>query len=389
MLIFQIYSFEPFPNRGLQLFKFKPMSTQKSLVIAQPCHENWGKMTPTEKGRFCDSCTKEVVDFRSKKKEDVIEYLENYRGEGQTCGQFHPAQIDEVGKNYIHSSFFKRAGISFLAFLGFFSFKEAKGQQKMGKVAIKGDVSYKEWDESKQKMEVTIFGSVRTLTGDKISGAEISLQYEGKQLAIAKTIANGSFTVKLQVDKSMKAITLYTKADGYEIKSNVIPNPQKERIKVDVIMESEIMVLGQIAIRIDTIQPIEEEKTVDTLKTCGETYTEDSTSSITEKVETIPVTENTPEDSTEILPKIELYADQKWLKVYPNPSSENATIEWKHDGDAWLEIFDLNGKKIWTASMKGTKTVFNTAHLSNGNYLVKITYKLSGITETAQLTVQH
>lgn len=364
------------------------MSAQKSLVIAQPCHENWGKMTPTEKGRFCSSCTKEVVDFRTKKKEDIIEYLENYQGEGQTCGQFHSSQIDEVGKNYIHTSFFKRTGISLLAFLGFFSFKEAKGQQKMGKVAIKGEVSYKEWNESKQKMEVTIFGTARTLAGDKIGGAEISFHHEGKQLAMTKTIANGSFTVKLQVDKNMKAISMHTKADGYEMKINVIPNPQKERIHVNVIMETELMVLGQIAIRVDTV-PTSEEEILDTVKTCTGTYTEDTASSSIEKIVPVPLPENIPVDSTVVLPKIEGYTDPKWLKVYPNPSSENATIEWKNEDEGWLEIFDLNGKKVWSTTMKSTKTIFNTAHLSNGNYLVKITAKTSGKTETAHLTVQH
>ena len=80
MLNMQIESFEPFQNLRLQPIKFKHMQMQKSLVIAKPCHENWGKMTPTEKGRLCSSCSKEVVDFREKKKEDILEYLEKYKG---------------------------------------------------------------------------------------------------------------------------------------------------------------------------------------------------------------------------------------------------------------------------------------------------------------------
>lgn len=372
------------------------MNTQKSLVIANPCHANWNKMTATEKGRFCASCTKEVVDFTNKKKEDIIEYLENYKGEGQTCGQFSASQIDKVGKNYINSSFFKRMGISFMALLGFFSFKEAKGQQKMGKVAIKGDVSYQDYNQSHHKTDVKIFGTVRTLSGEKISGAEIRFNHEGKQLAITKTIANGTFAIQLKVDKSMKIITMYTKADGYEMKINVIPEPQKERIKVDIIMESEIMVLGEIAIQVDTVKTDEIIKESiltqkDSVSGCQETYSPDSTEQNEEINEIIP--EN-PEnrngnDSTEISREIPLINDEKWLRVYPNPTAENATITWKNEEESLVEIFDMNQKLIWSTRMKGSKTVFNTSHLANGNYLVKITSKISGKSESAQLTVIH
>jgi hypothetical protein len=387
MLNIQIESFEPFQNLRLQTFKFIDMQTQKSLVIAKPCHENWGKMTPTEKGRFCSTCTKEVVDFREKKKEDIIEYLENYKGEGQTCGQFLPSQIDKVGTTYINSTIFKRIGVSFLALLGFFSFKEAKGQKpKMGKVAIKGDVSYNEYNEANQKVDVTIFGSVRTLNGEKIAGAEIKFNHEGKQLAITKTIANGTFAIQLKLNKSMKAITMYTKANGYEMKINVIPNPAKEKIRVDIIMETEMMVLGEIAIQIDTVK-------TDSVKTCTNVLETDSIVPIENSVnDSLDINKTqTPDnnDSTSINPKIDLINDKKWLSVYPNPTSDNAIIEWKNEDESTIEIFDLNGKLIWSAQIKGSRTVFNTSHLSAGNYLVKITSKITGKSESAQLSVYH
>lgn len=365
------------------------MNTQKSLVIASPCHANWNKMSPTEKGRFCASCTKEVVDFRNKTKEDIIEYLENYKGEGQTCGQFSSGQIDKVGKNYINSSVWKRIGISMMAFLGVFSLKDAKAQKpKMGKVAIKGDISYQDWNEQKQVMEVTLFGSVRTLDGQKIAGAEIKFNADGKPLAVTKTISNGTFAVQVKIDKSMKAITMYTHAIGYERKISIIPNPQKDRIKVDVIMESEIMVLGEIAIETDTVA------TEDTLTKCS-ILAEDTTHTNKENIEKIPDENTDPiipdeNNSDTLLPKLDLINEEKnRIRIYPNPSSNNAVIEWKDDSENSVEIYDLNGKRVWSTVVKGNKLIFNTANLANGNYLVKISSKHSGKTETAKLVVSH
>jgi hypothetical protein len=39
------------------------MSKKLQLQVPVPCHEDWDKMTDAEKGRFCSSCQKTVIDF--------------------------------------------------------------------------------------------------------------------------------------------------------------------------------------------------------------------------------------------------------------------------------------------------------------------------------------
>ena len=62
-----------------------------TISIPEPCHEDWNEMTPTEKGRFCDQCTKEVVDFTSQSDEQIIKHLEH---NDKLCGRFRASQLD-------------------------------------------------------------------------------------------------------------------------------------------------------------------------------------------------------------------------------------------------------------------------------------------------------
>jgi hypothetical protein len=51
------------------------MSSNLKIIIPKPCHENWSAMSPKEKGRFCGSCSKTVVDFTKKSPSEIKEYL--------------------------------------------------------------------------------------------------------------------------------------------------------------------------------------------------------------------------------------------------------------------------------------------------------------------------
>ncbi|MFT3979326.1 MAG: T9SS type A sorting domain-containing protein [Ferruginibacter sp.] len=63
------------------------------LSIPTPCHESWDKMTPKEKGRYCDSCAKIVVDFSAMTDAQLIQYFENLKTEN-VCGRVYPDQLN-------------------------------------------------------------------------------------------------------------------------------------------------------------------------------------------------------------------------------------------------------------------------------------------------------
>jgi len=64
-----------------------------SIHIAEPCSANWNQMTPLEKGRFCQSCEKEVHDLTHASEAQIIAA---YKQSGANmCGRFKTSQITQ------------------------------------------------------------------------------------------------------------------------------------------------------------------------------------------------------------------------------------------------------------------------------------------------------
>lgn len=74
--------------------------------IPEPCHEAWDKMTPTQQGKFCLSCEKEVVDFSQKSTHEIINYFQS-RGntKERLCGRFDIKHVEQPLKK---SKFYNR-----------------------------------------------------------------------------------------------------------------------------------------------------------------------------------------------------------------------------------------------------------------------------------------
>ncbi|HEV7782273.1 MAG TPA: carboxypeptidase-like regulatory domain-containing protein [Chitinophagaceae bacterium] len=69
------------------------MAKKIQLTIAEPCHENWDAMSPVDKGKFCGSCQKQVVDFSNMSDRQVAEFFKK-PSTGSVCGRFMTDQLD-------------------------------------------------------------------------------------------------------------------------------------------------------------------------------------------------------------------------------------------------------------------------------------------------------
>ena len=123
------------------------------LHIPEPCHENWNAMTPVQQGRFCQSCSKTVVDFSNMADQQIIDTLK--KAAGNTCGRFTENQLARPLVKDI-PLYLQPHKLFLAAFIpAFFSSVISTAQTKLtGKVAmnnkpvcstaIKGDTIYSE-----------------------------------------------------------------------------------------------------------------------------------------------------------------------------------------------------------------------------------------------------
>lgn len=111
------------------------MSKNIQLTIPKPCHENWDAMTPVEKGRFCGSCQKQVVDFSTMSDRQIAEFFKK-PSTGSVCGRFMSDQLDrdiELPKKRIP---WFRYFFSFALPASILSLKASSTKAQLGKIKV-------------------------------------------------------------------------------------------------------------------------------------------------------------------------------------------------------------------------------------------------------------
>lgn len=71
------------------------MKKYYSIAIPKPCHEDWNTMSQREKGKFCSSCSKTVIDFTNMKTNEIQDFIHKNKG-NRICGHFKQTQLDSI-----------------------------------------------------------------------------------------------------------------------------------------------------------------------------------------------------------------------------------------------------------------------------------------------------
>ena len=68
------------------------MAKYLNLQVPSSCHEDWNNMALEQRGRYCFSCQKSVVDFTQMTDQELILYFKSLNG--PTCGKFSESQLN-------------------------------------------------------------------------------------------------------------------------------------------------------------------------------------------------------------------------------------------------------------------------------------------------------
>lgn len=60
--------------------------------IENPCGEDLSKMKPTQRGRFCEACKRDLVDFTKLPDQEIVKIF--HQTNGDVCGWFRPDQLE-------------------------------------------------------------------------------------------------------------------------------------------------------------------------------------------------------------------------------------------------------------------------------------------------------
>ena len=236
------------------------------LSIPELCHQNWNEMSPTEQGRFCNACAKEVIDFTTMSDTALLNYFSGLKNE-KLCGRAYPDQLERTITlpKYPKKKIFWYWNYITMLFLFFSKTNTAKAQGgiklateltpntikpviktetlqgRVGGIAINNNV---------------IKGKITDDSGIAVAGATIIIK--GTKKATTTDI-EGFY----KINTTAKSNTLQVSAVGFETKEiqiNISTN-------ADIILTKiERMFLGEVTIVSRKINVIENDSPVENIK---------------------------------------------------------------------------------------------------------------------------
>jgi len=307
------------------------MKRKTYVTIPQSCHESWDAMTPQDKGRFCASCAKTVVDFSQMSDTQVLNYLS--QAKGRLCGRFAQEQLERplVSVKAEKKKIWWMAALMPLTLLftkanaqktdkGTINIEYNKCERSMGLVAVG---THKAVDTLESPINKIITGTIVDDNNIPIQGASVILR--GTSIGTA-TNSTGNFHLSFPANSSSIKITIsaigflekevsYTANDTNEVNINI------QRLSLLPALMGDVVVVGSFK----RYHPV---KKIDTIKT-----------TIRKVLRTNP------------------------FKLYPNPVNRGASIsiEVKSEGHYSIQLLDANSKLVTYSLFDAVKGATTTA----------------------------
>lgn len=361
------------------------MQKQMSIYIPKPCHEDWNKMTPTQQGKFCASCHKQVIDFSLMSDRQILNFLSHQSG--KLCGRFDAEQLQRpLIETKIKK---KKSWWMALTMPLLFLFDRSDAQKTILKnsphsaqsvnknyalvgdvepIIVKDTISSSIDSELKEQItgkvafseslkQITIGGKVVDGNNNPVPFASI-IQKGTNHEANADSLGNFSIKINSYED----SVTLVSSCIGYETKEKIIGASENN---VMITMQLQAATLGDVVV-------------------VGEAFTRRRGAvSICTTITTFQKMDSSFRKAIGI------------SNVYPNPvlRGNSIHIKIKNPGDYQVQLFDntsrpMQAEEINTVSNNSTNQIQLPSNIAAGVYYLRLINEQTKKSYTEKLIIQ-
>lgn len=224
------------------------MKNQVSITVKKPCAEKFESFMKTDKGGFCYSCEKEVIDFTSISSSELIDYL--CQDSSNTCGRFKSSQLTEINTldapNY-NLNFLSR-GVAVISFslLALCTVSNLNAQNNSLQTNVKTEINTHQnipIEKGSTVLQYTVKGTVFDENNTPLAGASVVLKgtNEGVQ-----TDFDGKFEFTKSLNEGDILVFSYL---GYDTKEYKIKTSDSNTLDITIIFEaSDIELMGEVVL---------------------------------------------------------------------------------------------------------------------------------------------
>ncbi len=187
------------------------MKPKEKIILAFDCGNEWEDMIPGKKGRLCESCNKEVVDFTSFTENELKQYFSERKT--PVCGKYTDKQA-RVERKPIAELFrgFRLNTVAALTFLTTKLISFEVQAQDSSKVILADPENEKLKNHKKLYGDSAVFhieGYVqRKGKRSRMRNINIEVLVEGKKSGFSASDDNGDFNLNIPLAHGGEAITL-------------------------------------------------------------------------------------------------------------------------------------------------------------------------------------
>ena len=223
------------------------MKSTFTIAVKEPCKEKFSNFNKTEKGGFCQSCEKEVIDFTKLSDPELIKHLSSNK---KTCGMFKASQLKTYETNALHTmnNSILQKGIAMMGFsllalcatnITAQEIASTETQIEISSSNIMGDILYVETVQEKY----TVTGSIVDEANEPLPGVNVVLK--GTTIG-TQTDFDGKFEFPQQLAENDILVFSFI---GYETKTYKVEANGNSNIDINISFDTyDVELMGEVVI---------------------------------------------------------------------------------------------------------------------------------------------